>query len=136
MSTVDTPKSTGANRRTWMKTSAALVAGASAAGIAAKNAEAAPPPCLSQETLIVVSDTNAIVETTAGKVQGFTRNGIQTFKGIPTRPAPRGGARFLPPSKPEPWKETRTALWYGKTCPAGSPRRLGKRRGVVPLPVG
>jgi para-nitrobenzyl esterase len=106
----------GVGRRTWMKTSAGLAAAAVAAG-GARRADAKPPAATSEGTLVVVSDTNAIVETTAGKVQGFTRNGIETFKGIPYAASAGGGARFLPPSKPEPWKETRTSLWYGKTCP-------------------
>jgi para-nitrobenzyl esterase len=106
----------GVGRRTWMKTSAGLAA-AVVTGVGARQARAEAPTTTSGETLVVVSDTNAIVETTAGKVQGFTRNGIQTFKGIPYAASAGGGARFLPPSKPEPWKETRTSLWYGKTCP-------------------
>lgn len=108
--------SSGLGRRSWMKTSAGLAA-AVVAGVGARKARAEAPSTTSGETLVVVSDTNAIVETTAGKVQGFTRNGIQTFKGIPYAASAGGGARFLPPSKPEPWKETRTSLWYGKTCP-------------------
>jgi len=106
----------GVGRRAWMKTSAGLAA-AAVTGVGARKVEAEAPSTTSGETRVVVSDTNAIVETTAGKVQGFTRNGIQTFKGIPYAASAGGGARFLPPSKPEPWKETRTALWYGKTCP-------------------
>ncbi|HTO72241.1 MAG TPA: carboxylesterase/lipase family protein, partial [Gemmatimonadales bacterium] len=105
----------GLGRRAWMK---AVAGGAAATGVgygSAKKPFAGAPA--SGETLIVVSDTNAIVETTVGKVQGFTRNGIQTFRGIPYAGTTAGAARFLPPSKPAPWKETRSALWYGKTCP-------------------
>ncbi len=104
----------GIGRRAWMKAAAAVAGGAATSGVGyGSQAETAA----AGETLIVVSDTNAVVETTAGRVQGFTRNGIQTFKGIPYAASTAGAARFLPPSKPAPWKQTRTALWYGKTCP-------------------
>jgi para-nitrobenzyl esterase len=107
----------GLGRRAWMKAAAAVAGGAAASGVGYGSTKRSQETCASGETLIVVSDTNAVVETNAGKVQGFTRNGIQTFKGIPYAASTAGAARFLPPSKPVPWKETRTALWYGKTCP-------------------
>ena len=47
-------------------------------------------------TTIAVSTTNPVVETTAGKVRGFTRNGIHTFKGIPYARDHGGAARLLP----------------------------------------
>jgi len=105
----------GIGRRNWIKSFGLAAAAVSGAG--ARQARAEAPDTVSGETRVTVSDRNAVVETTCGKVQGFTRNGIQTFKGILYAADPGGGARFLAPRKPEPWKETRTALWYGKTCP-------------------
>src|SRR5271166_5937290 len=67
--------------------------------------------------IITVSDHNAVVETTAGKVRGFTRNGIQTFKGIPYAASTAGAARFLAPAKPQPWTGIRSTMYYGPTCP-------------------
>ena len=119
----------GLGRRAWMMKTSAGLAAAAVAGAGARQARAESPSTSTGETLVVVSDTNAIAETTAGKVQGFTRNGIQTFKGIPYAGNAGGGARFLPPSKHEPWKETRTALWYGKTCPQEA--RMGWESDVV-----
>src|ERR1017187_4068088 len=65
----------------------------------------------------VSSLSQPVVETTAGKVRGFSRNGTDIFKGIPYG-APTGGARrFLAPVKPQPWPGVRSCLSYGHACP-------------------
>jgi para-nitrobenzyl esterase len=71
------------NRRKLFSGAAAMAGGAAAlelatTGCSSKSAEAAAPG-----TSIVASDKNAVADTAAGKVRGFTRNGIHTFKGIP-----------------------------------------------------
>jgi para-nitrobenzyl esterase len=105
------------DRRTIMK--GALLAGGAAflqAGCATPKTEPTAAPA-SSLTSVVASDTNAVVETTAGKVRGFTRGGIHTFKGIPYAASTAGAARFLPPAKPALWTGIRSAMWYGQTCP-------------------
>lgn len=67
--------------------------------------------------VVTASGRGAIVETTAGRVRGFTSGGIATFRGIPYGASTEGAARFLPPSKPAPWAGVRSALYYGPTCP-------------------
>jgi para-nitrobenzyl esterase len=57
------------------------------------------------------------VETAAGKIRGFQRNGVYTFKGVPYGASTSGARRFMPPAKPEPWTGIRNALAYGRVCP-------------------
>lgn len=69
--------------------------------------------------IIVVTEGGDVVETAAGKVRGYTRNGIFTFKGIPYAASTGGANRFLTPAKPKPWTGVRSSLYYGQVCPQG-----------------
>lgn len=57
-----------------------------------------------------------LAKTGAGRVMGSTANGIHAFKGIAYGGDTRG-RRFMPPSKPKPWRGVRKALAYGPACP-------------------
>ena len=69
---------------------------------------------------LVVSDRTAIVETTAGKIHGYTRNQIFTFRGIPYGAPTSGAARFMPPAKVQPWSGIRNAYHFGHASPQGA----------------
>jgi para-nitrobenzyl esterase len=60
-----------------------------------------------------------IAATKAGKVRGYTDNGINVFKGI-RYGGDTTGRRFMPPVPPEPWTEVRDALAYGPASPQQS----------------
>ncbi len=62
---------------------------------------------------VVVDTGAAIVQTTYGKVKGYTHKGIFTYKGIPYAKA----ARFMAPEKPLAWSGVRSSLTYGPVCP-------------------
>ena len=66
---------------------------------------------------IVATPVNAVVNTTAGKVKGYTRNKIFTFKGIPYAGTTAGANRFMPPVKVTSWAGVRNTLVYGPICP-------------------
>ena len=51
---------------------------------------------------VVETPASAIVETSAGKIRGFVRNGIFTFKRVPYGATTAGEARFQPPAPPTP----------------------------------
>lgn len=112
-------KTNGRFDRRKLFTGAAAVAGGAAAftlagtGCSSKTAETVS----AADVTLAASDKNAVVETTAGKVRGFTRNGIHTFKGIPYAADTGGAGRFLPPARPKPWTGIRSSMWYGPTCP-------------------
>jgi para-nitrobenzyl esterase len=67
-----------------------------------------------KETVTIRADSvTAIVQTTSGKVAGYIRNNIYTFKGIPYARA----ERFMPPQKPAPWEGVRSSRLFGPVCP-------------------
>ena len=109
-------------RRTLIQ-SATLIAGTAAANLLpdlAANANAAPPPQTPSSNAaptIVASDETNIVETSAGKIRGYSRNGVHTFKGIPFGASTEGAARFMAPTKPTPWTGLRSSMQYGYVSP-------------------
>ncbi len=60
-----------------------------------------------------------LATTKAGRVRGYTDNGINVFKGI-RYGADTTGRRFMPPLAPEPWSDIRDALAYGPSAPQQS----------------
>jgi len=46
----------------------------------------------------MIEASTAVVETTAGKIEGIFRKGLYIFRGIPYASAPVGERRWLPPA--------------------------------------
>ena len=96
----------------------ALLAGAALAPIpiAAAEAKSKAPSAVDKPSL-VASDHHAIVATTQGKVRGYSRNEIFTFRGIPYGASTADMARFMPPVKVQPWSGIRNAYQFGNASP-------------------
>lgn len=112
------------DRRRWLRQAVVLAGGVAVsvnapvpAGAEAAGAEPAPTR--------VATSTAAVVETSAGKVRGFTRNGVHIFRGMPYGESTAGEGRFLPPRKPAPWSGVRSSTSWGPVCP--HPPRAGWR---------
>jgi len=110
------------SRRELLRDAAATAAGLAASsaiplGARGASTDSAAPKLEYRNTLIVASNENAIVETSAGKVRGFTRNGIRTFLGIPYAGTTEGKARYAPPAKVNPWAGLRSSMQYGLVSP-------------------
>ena len=57
------------------------------------------------------------VETGLGKLEGFEKDGVRIFRGIPFARPPVGDRRFRPPAPPEPWTGVRDATRFGAAAP-------------------
>jgi para-nitrobenzyl esterase len=102
------------DRREWMKNSIAVAGGVAATSLTFEQPTPASSPA---NAILTASSSKPVVETSGGKVRGYTRNGIHTFKGIPYAATTAGGARFLPPSKLKPWTGVRSSMQYGPVAP-------------------
>ena len=73
---------------------------------------------------LFASDTKgtpgATVSTTNGRVRGLMIEKVHAFRGIPYGASTAGDARFLPPSKPQPWTNVRDAFELGHRAPQAS----------------
>jgi len=103
--------------------SAGIFAGTAAAGALPELRASIPPsqpvPPAPVAPTIIASDQTDIVETSSGKIRGYTRVGIHTFKGVPYGASTEAPARFQPPSKPKPWTGVRSSMQYGYVAPQG-----------------
>jgi len=63
--------------------------------------------------------TGPVVDTTAGKVRGFEKPGVYTFRGVPYGASTAGDMRFMPAAKPKPWTGVRDAMEFGLKSPQG-----------------
>jgi len=57
-------------------------------------------------------ENDVIVETTHGKIRGYSRRGVIKFKGIPYAAQPVGELRFKAPAPIEPWDGVRDTIQY------------------------
>jgi para-nitrobenzyl esterase len=109
-------KRTVITRRTWMKSTALLTGGVAAQSLLSLSTTAAPKAA-QIGTQVSAAASQAIVETATGKVRGYVRNGIFTYKGIPYAAPVGGAARFQPPQKAKPWTGVRSSMQYGQVSP-------------------
>ena len=117
-------------RRDVLKGLAAAAGGGAALaclprGVRAEEAGVVGYPALAPTTAdtVAASDTEPIVEIASGKVRGYVRKGIFTFKGIPYADTTAGANRFMPPQKAKPWTDVRSSMQFGNVCP--QPPRAG-----------
>ena len=106
------------DRRTFFRTLAgAGLAGSAILSPAARAQEGPPAAAPRSPGSPVACDRTTVTDTASGKVRGYRRNGVYSFKGIPYGASTGGANRFRPPAPPEPWTDVRSALWYGRICP-------------------
>ena len=67
--------------------------------------------------IIFIGDNIAIAETVYGKVRGFIHKDINNFLGIPYGANTTGKNRFMPPQKPDPWKDIYPAVYWPNAAP-------------------
>jgi para-nitrobenzyl esterase len=103
------------NRREFLQKAGLLATATGLANALPIIVNAAPLP--QGKPVVTASANEAVAVTTNGKVRGYARNNIYTFKGIPYGDDTSGKNRFMPPVKPEPWAGVKDCLVYGPISP-------------------
>lgn len=67
--------------------------------------------------ILFIGDNIAVAETAYGKVRGFIHKDIFNFLGIPYGADTSGKNRFMPPVKPDPWKDVYPAVYWPNAAP-------------------
>ena len=116
------PEAADGARRQLLKTMTLTVgAGVGAAlprsGVAQAGPERQAAKTTSGDDAIRARSGKAEVEIATGRIAGYLRKGIYTFKGLPYAQTTEGANRFLPPRKPVPWVGLRSSRQYGFVCP-------------------
>ncbi len=107
-------------RRALLQGAAALACGAAGSGVVSGAAAAPAPGETSQSAApLIALDGVAVAATRSGRVAGYIRRGIFTFKGIPYADNSTGANRFMPPVKPKSWEGVRSSRQYGYVAPQG-----------------
>lgn len=68
-----------------------------------------------------------VVTTASGKVEGFIRNGVLEFRGIPYAAPVSGDARWSLPQPAAPWTGVLPAMHFGAACPQAARYGLTER---------
>ena len=106
------------NRREFFRLAGAGAAGLTISSPLVLNGCIAPVKKQEDEGQVLFIDDNiAVADTQYGKVKGFTLRGIHQFRGIPYGADTSGANRFMAPKKPDPWKDTFPAIWWGNSAP-------------------
>lgn len=82
----------------------------------------------------MVAESNTIIETKSGKLQGVYEDGLYAFKGIPYAAPPVGDLRWMAPQPVKPWTGTRPALRFGTIAPQDVMPLAIPGRGMNPEP--
>ena len=102
------------NRRNFIQS---LGLGAATLSVGSSPLNSPTAAASADDQLLFVGDNIAVANTEYGKIRGFVLRGINQFLGIPYGADTSGKNRFMPPVKPEPWKDIKPTVWWGNTAP-------------------
>jgi para-nitrobenzyl esterase len=107
-------------RRALLQGAAALACGVAAPGVVC-GAPAAPARGQASQSAapLIARDGDAVAITRLGRVAGYIRKGVFTFKGIPYADNSAGPNRFMPAVKAKSWEGVRSSRQYGYVAPQG-----------------
>ena len=109
------------NRRDILRGTGLIAAGAllpsNIPAHASTNGSGYPAPGAVTGDRIAIGKNIAIVETSYGKVGGYTERDVLVFKGIPYGASTAGAGRFKAPKPPKSWTGLRSSRHFGPEAP-------------------